>query len=113
MNSKDGDSTFPSAIPRSTLDRIAIENRDTSEVTIGGAAGAVPARLGEVRDFEIGGRTVPLASAVFARKGSGALDDPYTEGTVGAGVLGGLEVVFDYCRRRIAFAPAPRDAPPR
>ena len=85
--------------------RRLLESRETNEVTLGGAGGLSRARMGRVRDFELGGRRLDSIAAIFPSPGSGALDDPYSEGTIGGGIVGGLTLVFDYGRRRIAFLP--------
>jgi hypothetical protein len=39
----------------------------------------------------------------FVTGKEGALTDPYTMGTFGAGILGGDTVIFDYTHRRAAL----------
>ncbi len=82
-----------------------LAGRNTYPVQLGGAGGLVPARIGALDSFELAGRLFEKPSTVFASPGSGALDDPYTEGTIGGGIFGEFLVYFDYPHERIAFEP--------
>jgi hypothetical protein len=79
-----------------------LEGRQTVATPIGGVGGTVDARAGKLTGFRpAGGRAVDV-TAFFVTGKVGALTDPYTVGTFGAGLLGPARVVFDYARLRVA-----------
>ncbi|MCI0587988.1 MAG: aspartyl protease family protein [Planctomycetes bacterium] len=84
-----------------------LEGRTLRSAQAAGAGGIFDIRLGTVSSFELGGRAFGETSAFFALPGSGTLDDPFTEGTIGAPLLAHFRTVFDYRRARVAFAPEP------
>jgi len=79
--------------------------REAQAIQIAGAGGRVEARKAPIAWFEIGGKRFEPLDAIFTLPGSFALEDPYTEGTLGGGVLGAFTLVFDYARERIAMIP--------
>jgi len=85
--------------------RRLLEGRDVKDVSLGGAGGLSRAKMGEVKDFEIAGTRRDSVPAIFTFGDSGSLDDPYSDGTIGAGLVGDRRLVFDYGQRRIAFLP--------
>ncbi|HKB16140.1 MAG TPA: aspartyl protease family protein, partial [Planctomycetota bacterium] len=88
-----------------------LEGRPVRSARAAGAGGLFEIRMGSVSSFELGGRTFEETPAIFALRGAGALDDPTTEGTIGAPLLANFHTVFDYRRARIAFVPEPGARP--
>ncbi len=84
-----------------------LEGRTLRSARAAGAGGLFDIRLGSVSSFELGGRAFEETPAMFALPGSGALDDPSTEGTIGAPLLAHFRMILDYRRARIAFVPKP------
>ncbi len=84
-----------------------LEGRKLADARIGGAGGTMLVKVGTLESFELAGHRFERPTTIFARPGSGALDDPYTEGTIGGGIFGEFVVVFDYSHRRIAFLNRP------
>ena len=82
-----------------------LTGRDVRSVRIGGAGGQVEGKMAPIAWFEIGGKRFEPLEVILALPGSGALDDPCTEGTLGGAVLGAFTLVFDYARERIAMIP--------
>jgi hypothetical protein len=83
-----------------------LDGRATREVQLGGAGGLSKARLGTIDRFEMAAQRFENPMAIFALPKSGALDDPFSEGTLGGGILGRFVMWLDYGRRRIAFTPS-------
>ncbi len=87
------------------VERLALlDGRETVEASGGGPGGDVAMRIGELEWFELAGTRRTAVPAVFS-VGADGEDDPYTLGFLGAGILGTVDVVYDYGRRRIAFVP--------
>ena len=87
-----------------TVERYGLlEGRKVVDAQVGGAGGLMRVKLGTLSSFELAGRKFEQPPTIFSRPGSGALDDPYTEGTIGGGIFGEFVVVFDYPDARIAF----------
>ncbi len=83
-----------------------LDGRETKQSVHGGVGGVIQARSGKLGWFEIGGRRFEPLEAQFSLAESGAFTDPYTAGNVGGDVLSRFRIVFDYPRKRIAFAPS-------
>jgi hypothetical protein len=82
-----------------------LTGRETRSIHIGGAGGRVEGKMAPIAWFEVGGKRFEPLEVIFALPGSGALDDPYTEGTLGGAVLDAFTLVFDYAHERIAMIP--------
>jgi hypothetical protein len=68
------------------------------------AVGEQQVAFGRIGWFELAGRRFENPDAMFALGKGGVFDDPYLDGNVGLSFLAPFRVVFDYQRRRIAFA---------
>jgi hypothetical protein len=88
-----------------------LEDRKVTPIQVGGVGGLVPARMGKITDFELGGHEFKNVTGLFMQSHEGALADPYTLGTFGGALLAPFKIVFDYPHRRIAFLEKPVDVP--
>jgi hypothetical protein len=84
-----------------------LEGRETTDTTVGGVGGMLPAKAGTIRSMTLGGHTHEKFSATFATEAKGAFADPFLAGNVGGALVSPFVVVFDYQNSRIAFVPRP------
>ncbi len=84
-----------------------LEDRELSNVMLGGVGGMIEARSGKIKSIEFGGRKTENVEATFALPDKGAMNDPGTLGNVGGALLKPFILVFDYPNRRMAFIPRP------
>ena len=80
-----------------------LKNRETRNQPLQGVGGAINAQMGRLTEFAVGTRTMSNVLTFFVTGKEGALVDPYTMGTFGAGILNGDKVIFDYSHRRAAL----------
>jgi len=80
-----------------------LKDRQTQHHPLPGLGGTIDAQLGRLKDFAVGKQTISNVLTFFVTGKEGALTDPYTMGTFGAGILGGDTVIFDYGHRRVAL----------
>lgn len=72
---------------------------------IAGIGGQLRARSGALDALKIGGRTFDHPGVILCEDETGAMADPWTTGTMGGGILGSFDVIFDYPHGRIGFVP--------
>jgi hypothetical protein len=84
-----------------------LDARETTEGKSGGVGGMRTVRVGKVAWFELGGKRFENVTAEFATEKVGAFHDAYSLGNIGAALMRGFELVFDYQRERIGFVPRP------
>ena len=80
-----------------------LKDRETQSRPLQGVGGAIDAQMGRLAEFSVGTRTMSNVLTFFVTGKEGALVDPYTMGTFGAGILNGDKVIFDYSHRRAAL----------
>ena len=80
-----------------------LKDRETRSKPIQGVGGSINAQMGRLTEFSIGARTMSNVLTFFVTGKEGALVDPHTMGTFGAGILNGDKVIFDYSHRRAAL----------
>ena len=80
-----------------------LKGRETRSQPLQGVGGTIDAQMGRLAEFSIGTRTMSNVLTFFVTGKEGALVDPYTMGTFGAGILNGDKVIFDYSHRRAAL----------
>jgi hypothetical protein len=83
-----------------------LNGRTTRKQPLQGVGGAIDAEVGTLREITVSGRTIADVPAFFITGTQGALTDPHTLGTFGAGLLRGDKIVFDYGHRRAALVRA-------
>jgi hypothetical protein len=81
-----------------------LKGRTTQAQPLQGVGGAIDAERGTMERFSVGERALKNVTTFFVTGKQGALADPYVMGTFGAGVLGGVKVIFDYGRKRMGMA---------
>lgn len=74
----------------------------------GGAGGDVAMKRGALRWFEVAGRRIEPAQALFS-VGEDGEADPYAYGFLGGAFLSPFRTVFDYAGGRVAFVPRVED----
>jgi hypothetical protein len=84
-------------------DRFRKARRETRSQPLQGLGGAIDAQRGRLAEFSVGSRTMSNVLTFFVTGKEGALVDPHTMGTFGAGILNGDKVIFDYSHRRVAL----------
>lgn len=80
-----------------------LDQRDTTESSMGGVGGAVAARSGVLEWFELGGRRSASVRATFATEAVGAFSESYLAGSIGGQLMAPYLVVFDYPGRRLGL----------
>jgi predicted aspartyl protease len=80
-----------------------LKERETRHYPLPGVGGTIDAQMGRLKEFAVGGQTISNVLTFFVTGKQGALIDPYTMGTFGAGILNGDTLILDYGHRRAAL----------
>jgi hypothetical protein len=80
-----------------------LQGRATRPHPLPGVGGAIDAQMGKLRRFSVAGREMTDVLTFFVTGEKGALTDPYTVGTFGAGLLQRDKLILDYGQRRAAL----------
>lgn len=74
-------------------------------IGVGGAGGAVTARIGRVSELKIGRFRISNPITLFAEDKAGAFADPALVGNIGQQIVGKFRLFLDYSHNRIIFEP--------
>jgi hypothetical protein len=80
-----------------------LQGRATRPRPLRGVGGAIDAQMGKLQSFSVAGREMTDVLTFFVTGNHGALTDPYTLGTFGAGLLHRDKLILDYGKRRAAL----------
>lgn len=80
-----------------------LDNRETTESSIGGVGARVKVRKGKLKYFELAGHRTDDVMAEFAVENKGAFNSAETMGNIGGVLVKPFRIVFDYQNKRIAF----------
>jgi predicted aspartyl protease len=80
-----------------------LQGRTTRPYPLPGVGGAIDAQMGKLQSFLVARREMRDVLTFFVTGKHGALTDPYTLGTFGAGLLQRDKLILDYGNRRAAL----------